>query len=51
MITKIQELRKVLIGMKIAHVKGELKDTSSLRKTRKELASLLTKLNIAQYGA
>lgn len=50
-ITKVQELRKSIVEKKIALVKGELKDTSSLSKERKELAALLTKLNTTQYGA
>lgn len=50
-VTKVQELRKTIAEKRIALVKGELKDTSSLSKARKELAALLTKLNTTQYGA
>ncbi|WKZ23816.1 MAG: 50S ribosomal protein L29 [Candidatus Dojkabacteria bacterium] len=51
LLAKIKDLRASLAAKRIEHVKGELKDTSSLRKMKKELAALLYKLNAMQHGS
>ncbi len=51
LIKKVQELRKAVSAKSTELIKGTLKDTSSFRKARKELASVLTKLNNLQHGA
>jgi len=51
LVKKVQELRKNVSAKSTEMIKGTLKDTSSLKKARKELASVLTKLNKLQHGA
>ena len=51
LIKKIQELRKTLSEKRTELVKSTLKDTSVIGKTKRELASLLTKLNAMQNGS
>lgn len=51
LIKKVQELRKEVAVKSVDLIKGTLKDTSSFKKKRKELASVLTKLNTLQHGA
>lgn len=51
LIKKIQELRKTITEKRLELVKGTLKDTSSIKKLRKELAAILTKLNSMQHGS
>lgn len=50
LVTKIQELRKTVSERELELIKGTLKDTSSIKKAKKELASLLNKLNTMQHG-
>lgn len=51
LITKIQELRQAVSAKELELIKGTLKDTSSIKKARKELASSLNKLNAMQHGS
>ncbi|MCC7304599.1 hypothetical protein IT418_04285 [bacterium] len=51
LVTKIQELRRTVSDRQQELIKGTLKDTSSLKKAKRELASLLNKLNTVQHGA
>lgn len=51
LVKKVQELRKAVSEKELELIKGTLKDTSSLKKTRRELASMLTKLNAMQHGS
>lgn len=44
-IKQLKELRAELKELRISNVKGELKDTSSIRKVKKQVAVVLTKLN------
>ncbi len=49
-ITKIQALRKELKEKKREQLKGTIKDTSVFKKLKREIASLLTKLNTQENG-
>lgn len=42
---KIVELKKKLLGLRIKNSSGELSDVSEVRKIKKEIARLFTKLN------
>ncbi len=41
----LYELRQKLVELKKQHIEGKLKDTSKLRKIRKDIARVLTKIN------
>lgn len=45
-INKILELKKKLLSLRIKKSSGELKDTSVIKKTKKEVARLFTKKNV-----
>jgi ribosomal protein L29 len=51
LITKLQALRKELKEKQIEQIKLTLKDTSTIGKLKREIASILTKLSTIQHGA
>lgn len=51
MIKKLQELRAELKTKQLELIKGTLKNTSSLRLMKREIASLMSKLNTAVHGS
>jgi len=51
LIKKVQELRTSIKEKQLELVKGALKDTSSVKKLRRELAAVLTKLSSMQHGS
>lgn len=42
---QIRKVRKDLLGLRFANATGELEDTASLRRTKKDLARVLTVAN------
>lgn len=44
MVQKLAELRQALFNLNFQHVTGQLENTAQLRKTRKDIARILTVL-------
>jgi|GEM_PF-2690110 len=46
LIIQLNEAKKKLVDLQVEQVKGTLKDPSQLRKAKKEIARLFTKINM-----
>jgi large subunit ribosomal protein L29 len=49
--TKLMDLKKGMMNLRFQHSSGQLKDTSSLRKAKKNIAQVKTALNKGDKNA